>query len=105
MEAWLSGYNACRDGVPNDERLIVAMRECFDQSGSELARKTVEGGLTDEDRAKIDALALGHLIPASVEGAVALLPEEEQAEYRRCQQSVIDARRSANALDGNRMIG
>jgi hypothetical protein len=33
------------------------------------------------------------------------LPPEEVAEYERCKQSVIDARRSANANEGLRVIG
>ncbi len=33
------------------------------------------------------------------------LPADEIAEYRRCQQSVIDARRSAERNEGQRWIG
>lgn len=40
-----------------------------------------------------------------VDAAVALLPPEERAEYARCQQSVIDARRYAERHAHEHWIG
>jgi hypothetical protein len=39
-----------------------------------------------------------------IDDALALLPEDEQQAYRDAQQSVIDARRHAEANEGMRMI-
>lgn len=41
---------------------------------------------------------------SQVDEAIKLLPEEEQQAYRDAQQSVIDARRHAEANEGMRMI-
>ena len=40
-----------------------------------------------------------------VEAAVASLPEEEQRAYREAQQSIVDARRSAERIEGQLWIG
>lgn len=44
-------------------------------------------------------------ILTDLDGALARLPQAEKDEYRRCQQSVIDARASAWRNEGQRMIG
>lgn len=51
IEAWTSGFNACRDGVPHDdaEAFMSAMQEAFDRSGSEMARKVNEGAITADE--------------------------------------------------------
>jgi hypothetical protein len=46
LEAWLSGYNAARDGVGIHDFIRVA-REQFEVSGSQLARKVAEGEMTE----------------------------------------------------------
>lgn len=39
------------------------------------------------------------------EAAVKLLPQEEQDAYRRCQESIVEARRSAQKIEGRIVIG
>lgn len=43
MEAWLAGYLACRDGVPNDfPALMEAVKASYDDSGAEKARRRLQ---------------------------------------------------------------
>jgi hypothetical protein len=43
MEAWLTGYNACRDGVPNDFDAIMArVKTDHEDSGRQRARRSIE---------------------------------------------------------------
>jgi hypothetical protein len=58
VEAYCSGFNAARAGVPHDdaEAFCRRMREDFLKGGAELARRTVEGTLTPEDETRIARL-------------------------------------------------
>lgn len=57
---------------------------------------------TDLERARLAQLAA---FLTDVRAAIALLPPEEQAEYDRCQQSVIDARHYAERHAHEHWIG
>lgn len=46
----------------------------------------------------------GFVVLGNVEEAIKALPEDEQRAYRECQQSVIDARRSAERIEGQIVI-
>lgn len=42
LEAWTSGYNARKDGVPNDEGILQAAWERFNASGAEQGKAAAE---------------------------------------------------------------
>lgn len=83
--------------VGNRERFgftINHLLEC------EEALRTVEAAATESH----DLAEMARILtdPQAIRNA---LPPEEVAEYERCQQSVIDARRSAERNEGRRYIG
>jgi cobalamin biosynthesis Mg chelatase CobN len=88
MEAFCMGFNACRDGLRHDdgEAFIAGLTAAWERTGGEQARR-VFAALTDPD------------------AALAALPEEDQRRYRECQDSVIEARRSAQQNEGGTVIG
>lgn len=50
MEAWLSGYNACRDGVTNDfDSIMAAVKESYENSGTQRGIRVADA-LTGEQR-------------------------------------------------------
>lgn len=56
-------------------------------------------------RLPFDILAAAIASMGDIDEAIKSLPQEAQDEYRRNQQSVIDARRSANRVEGQMWIG
>lgn len=57
IEAFTAGYNACKDGVPNEaDRFIAALKDAWRMSGSQLAERMLTGTLDDADREKIARL-------------------------------------------------
>lgn len=71
----------------------------YEDDGKAIAHADFDGKITAEQAAALFAILTVARDPARV------LPPEEVAEYERCQQSVIDARRSAERNEGQRWIG
>lgn len=53
----------------------------------------------------VDLDALASIAGRSVEEALKALPEDEQRAYLEAQRSVVEARRSAERVEGQIMIG
>lgn len=75
------------------------MADVLLRRGERPAHGGYPGEVVTRDLAKFMALL------TTVEGVLSLLPPEEQAEYKRCQQSVIDARRYAERHAHEHWIG
>lgn len=53
LEAYASGYNACRDGVPNEgEAFMAAARSSYEKSGGQIAKRIIDGTATEADHAR-----------------------------------------------------